>query len=65
MSMTVLSMLLNGIELGVSMGFSLKMFFQELEEALKEASDRSEALDRLRDIIEFNKQYAIECGQLK
>jgi hypothetical protein len=48
------------------MGFSLKLFFEELENILSQqlVSD-TEKLERLEKAIAFAKLYAKDCGQLK
>ena len=47
------------------MGFSLSMFFADLEFELNDpALSDADRLARLRETIELAKVYATECGQL-
>ena len=48
------------------MGFSLKMFFEDLQDIFDDpfVSD-SQKLEILKITIDANKEYAKECGQLK
>lgn len=48
------------------MGFSLKIFFEGLQELLSDThlSDQ-EKLEALRAYVENNRAYAEECGQLR
>lgn len=48
------------------MGFSLRMFFEELEHVLQaEGVDPLEKLEILKALVDFNKKYAEECGELE
>lgn len=46
------------------MGFSLKRFFEVLQEMLQNAKSE-EDLDEIRTFVVNNKSYAEDCGQLK
>lgn len=45
------------------MGFSLKMFIQELEDILANSSIFT-ICSKLKECVARNKQYAKDCGQL-
>ena len=47
------------------MGFNLKMFFEELEEVFESDDDYITMVAKLYTIVQENKKYAKECGQLK
>lgn len=48
------------------MGFSLRRFFDELQEFfIYESASDSEILTLLEEYIEENRKYAEECGMLK
>lgn len=47
------------------MGFSLKRFFEQLEEVLGKALSAEEKIRALEDLISEGKQYAKECRQLE
>ena len=47
------------------MGFDLRSFFELLEWIIAEGyDDQTRMIDRLRQEIKDNKQYAKDCGQL-
>lgn len=48
------------------MGFSLKLFFEELQSIIDNREiDEQDMLSQLQDAIQRGKEYAKECGQLK
>lgn len=47
------------------MGFSLELFFKELQEILDTDQKAAKKIRELSQLIEREKKYAEECGQLK
>ncbi len=48
------------------MGFSLKIFFEELQEITENRDiDEQEMLSELEDAIKKGREYAEQCGQLR
>lgn len=46
------------------MGFSLELFFQELQEIVSRDQKASKTIKQLKRLIDANEAYARECGQL-
>ena len=46
------------------MGFSLEQFFQELIEELKKADKGQATIENILKEVEWQKQYAKECGHI-
>jgi len=46
------------------MGFSLELFFKELQTIMTESISDGEKLNRIQNAIEENLEYAIECNAL-
>ena len=47
------------------MGFSLEHFFEELIEELKKAEKGQATIENILKEVEWQQNYAKECGQLK
>lgn len=47
------------------MGFNLRMFFEEIQHLLDtEGISPEQKLEIVKALVDFNKQYAEQCGQL-